>query len=58
MTMVDFWTSIPLMALAAVIAGTLLLVLSVTDHRRTETVPLRLDGRRDREHAEAPGPPR
>jgi hypothetical protein len=48
--MVDFWTSIPLMALAAVIAGALLLVLSVTDQRRTEPVPLRLDGEPERRH--------
>jgi len=42
MTMFDFWTSIPLMALAGLVSGLLLLGLSVADQRRTEPVPLRL----------------
>ena len=46
MTMVDFWTSIPLMALAALVSMGLLLGLSVADQRRTEPVPLRLERRR------------
>jgi len=38
--MVEFWTSIPLMALAALVTGALLMVLSVTDQRRPESVPV------------------
>ena len=47
MTMVDFRTSIPLMALAALASGALLLGLSVADQRRSEPVALRVqdDGR-------------
>jgi len=41
--MVEFWTSIPLMALAALVTGTLLLVASVSEQRRSAPVPLRLD---------------
>ena len=40
--MLDFWTSIPLMALAAVVSVLLLLGLSVADQRRSEPVPLPL----------------
>jgi hypothetical protein len=43
-TMLDFWTSIPLMALAAVVSLATLLVLSVTDHRRPRPLPLRVRG--------------
>ena len=39
--MLDFWTSIPLMALAAVVSAALLLALSVADQHRTEAVPVR-----------------
>jgi hypothetical protein len=45
--MVDLWTSIPLMALGGLVALALLVVLSVTDQRRSEPVPV------DREHAPA-----
>jgi hypothetical protein len=42
MTMFDFWTSIPLMALAALVSLAVLLALSVADHRRAEPVPVRV----------------
>ncbi len=41
--MVEFWTSIPMMALAALVTGTLLLVVSVSEQRRRAPVPLRFD---------------
>ena len=43
--MLDFWTSIPLMALAAIVTLTLPVGLSVADQRRTEPVPLRVEDR-------------
>ncbi|HUO47770.1 MAG TPA: hypothetical protein VMU09_02955 [Acidimicrobiales bacterium] len=43
--MLDFWTSIPLMALAALVTLTLLVGLSVADQRRSEPVPVRLEDR-------------
>ena len=40
--MFEFWTSIPLMALAALVSLAVLVALSVADHRRPEPVPLRV----------------